>query len=203
VQVPAVCDNCGTFFPSGVAVCNARNVTIYGCSSGPCPHCGGMGHIPDGTYNFINDAIQLLSTPTRTFLELNRLSTILKQAREQRSSLEQVGEQIQREVPEFTRLTDIFPKTRAELYAFISIVLSILMLIFSQIRRDTPSKIEINQVINLTYQNQGRNNQYIGKRRSDYSSIVNPAKKANKVGRNAPCPCGSGKKYKKCCLGNN
>ena len=22
----------------------------------------------------------------------------------------------------------------------------------------------------------------------------------NKIGRNAPCPCGSGKKYKKCCL---
>jgi uncharacterized protein YecA (UPF0149 family) len=22
----------------------------------------------------------------------------------------------------------------------------------------------------------------------------------NKVGRNDPCPCGSGKKYKKCCL---
>lgn len=22
---------------------------------------------------------------------------------------------------------------------------------------------------------------------------------SNKVGRNAPCPCGSGKKYKKCC----
>jgi uncharacterized protein YecA (UPF0149 family) len=23
----------------------------------------------------------------------------------------------------------------------------------------------------------------------------------SKLGRNAPCPCGSGKKYKKCCLG--
>ena len=23
--------------------------------------------------------------------------------------------------------------------------------------------------------------------------------KGNKVGRNDPCPCGSGKKYKKCC----
>ena len=22
----------------------------------------------------------------------------------------------------------------------------------------------------------------------------------NKVGRNDPCPCGSGKKYKKCCI---
>lgn len=26
---------------------------------------------------------------------------------------------------------------------------------------------------------------------------------ANKVGRNDPCPCGSGKKYKQCCLKNN
>jgi preprotein translocase subunit SecA len=24
-------------------------------------------------------------------------------------------------------------------------------------------------------------------------------KKTDKVGRNSPCPCGSGKKYKKCC----
>ena len=26
-----------------------------------------------------------------------------------------------------------------------------------------------------------------------------PVRKAEKVGRNDPCPCGSGKKYKKCC----
>jgi preprotein translocase subunit SecA len=26
-----------------------------------------------------------------------------------------------------------------------------------------------------------------------------PASAGNKVGRNDPCPCGSGKKYKKCC----
>jgi uncharacterized protein YecA (UPF0149 family) len=27
--------------------------------------------------------------------------------------------------------------------------------------------------------------------------------KKKKIGRNAPCPCGSGKKYKKCCLDKN
>jgi uncharacterized protein YecA (UPF0149 family) len=27
--------------------------------------------------------------------------------------------------------------------------------------------------------------------------------KTKKIGRNAPCPCGSGKKYKKCCLNKN
>ncbi|WP_409254330.1 SEC-C metal-binding domain-containing protein [Bacillus sp. SCS-153A] len=31
-------------------------------------------------------------------------------------------------------------------------------------------------------------------------SAGSPQKKeAGKVGRNEPCPCGSGKKYKKCC----
>ncbi len=28
-----------------------------------------------------------------------------------------------------------------------------------------------------------------------------PVRRASSVGRNDPCPCGSGKKYKKCCLG--
>ena len=28
---------------------------------------------------------------------------------------------------------------------------------------------------------------------------VEPAKANDKPGRNDPCPCGSGKKYKKCC----
>jgi preprotein translocase subunit SecA len=27
-----------------------------------------------------------------------------------------------------------------------------------------------------------------------------PVVKGQKVGRNDPCPCGSGKKYKKCCM---
>ena len=31
-------------------------------------------------------------------------------------------------------------------------------------------------------------------------TITNRPLRAEKVGRNQPCPCGSGKKYKKCCL---
>ncbi|UJL48206.1 SEC-C domain-containing protein [Virgibacillus sp. NKC19-16] len=31
------------------------------------------------------------------------------------------------------------------------------------------------------------------------ASKKNESKKSVKVGRNDPCPCGSGKKYKKCC----
>ena len=37
---------------------------------------------------------------------------------------------------------------------------------------------------------------------TDLEILLNPPKtvvKEKKVGRNEPCPCGSGKKYKKCC----
>jgi hypothetical protein len=36
-----------------------------------------------------------------------------------------------------------------------------------------------------------------------FAEFVRPfVREAPKVGRNDPCPCGSGKKYKKCCMGN-
>ena len=37
--------------------------------------------------------------------------------------------------------------------------------------------------------------------RAEYESVVRPVRRSEpRVGRNDPCPCGSGKKYKKCCL---
>ncbi|MEW6094070.1 MAG: SEC-C metal-binding domain-containing protein [Chloroflexota bacterium] len=35
-------------------------------------------------------------------------------------------------------------------------------------------------------------------KKANISTSVRPRKK--KAGRNDPCPCGSGRKYKKCCL---
>ena len=40
---------------------------------------------------------------------------------------------------------------------------------------------------------------YLSHGDSGGASKPKPARKAAKIGRNQPCPCGSGKKYKKCC----
>ena len=45
-----------------------------------------------------------------------------------------------------------------------------------------------------------RNVQYAGASGGSAGSERQPARAAKKVGRNDPCPCGSGKKYKQCCL---
>ncbi|MGB2727569.1 MAG: SEC-C metal-binding domain-containing protein [Halobacteriota archaeon] len=35
------------------------------------------------------------------------------------------------------------------------------------------------------------------------SKFTKGKSKEKEIGRNDPCPCGSGKKYKKCCLGKD
>lgn len=40
----------------------------------------------------------------------------------------------------------------------------------------------------------------LGERSPSYAHVARkPVRVQPKIGRNAPCPCGSGKKYKKCC----
>jgi len=52
------------------------------------------------------------------------------------------------------------------------------------------------------YQMKYNKEAYEAERAKRFSSTytAKPIRKSEKVGRNAPCPCGSGKKYKRCCL---
>ena len=61
------------------------------------------------------------------------------------------------------------------------------MMLTVQIRRQ--EDVQRKQVANVTSANVG----------GDGSEKKAPVKKAAKIGPNDPCPCGSGKKYKKCC----
>lgn len=192
MRVPAVCDTCGVIFPSGFEANNSTNITFRGCASGPCPACGGMGHVPDGVYNFIGNTIELLNGPTRTVAELQRLAAILKNAKEKQSSHQEISKEIERELPELSSIKDILPKTRAELYAFIAIIISVIALLANQPQPEKPQKIEVNNVINNIYQQLPQAH--------DTKKPIQKTEKSKKIGRNETCPCGSGKKYKKCCL---
>lgn len=157
-DMPAVCDNCGTIFPSGYFVENATNITFADDTSGPCPSCGAMGHVPDGTFNFTEDTIQLLQGPQRTISVLERLAEILQGARERNASAEEVRQTIQQETPELAPLANLLPQTRAELYAFIAIIRTTIKILL-----DTANTQQINipdvdidseQVINITVEQQ-------------------------------------------------
>lgn len=190
-HVMAVCDTCGTFFPSGIFAENAFETTFAGCTASPCPLCGGIGHIPDGTYNFTQDTIELLQGPAATVSELERLAQILREAREHNASVEEVRETIQQETPNLSELSRLLPRTRNELYAFLAVVMAAIQLILSTASAQGVNiqevDIDFNQVIGITLE------------QHTHQPTTQPRSQGiPKVGRNEPCPCDSGKKYKKC-----
>ncbi|WP_088033548.1 SEC-C metal-binding domain-containing protein [Evansella clarkii] len=187
VDIPAVCDDCGAVFPSGIGGDGGSIITLGNNKSGPCPNCNGMGSVLDGTFRLASGALEVLTAPQRTVEELKRLSQVLNKAKEQRITPEEFKSEVENELPQFSGLLDYLPKNRSErinaFYFFISTLLTIISIILSN-QNGGGDQIEINNNIEV---NQVINNIYI------QNELPN-----EKIGRNEPCYCGSGIKYKKC-----
>lgn len=72
----------------------------------------------------------------------------------------------------------------------------------SQMKRDTLEKLCLVQIQREEEVEEIRHKQqqdYILSRGEDMPDVQTVKREGKKVGRNDPCPCGSGKKYKKCC----
>ena len=183
-SVPAICDSCGTAFPSGIVAEDSYNISFSGVRAGPCPKCGSSGHVPDGLYNFIGSAIAVISASKRTKTELTRLELLVEKARSEENP-EPLVTDIQNEFPEFASVLSVLPHNRTELYGFLGLLLALLSYLQAFKPKPEPSPAMINNFFN-----------------SYYSAVQpispTPPIRRKKVGRNEPCPCGSGIKYKKC-----
>lgn len=147
-SVPAFCDTCGTVFNSGIFVENSTNISFAGNRSGPCPKCGGMGHVPDGVFNFIGSTIEILSAPERTISELLRLTQILREAKVNSDTKEQVASRIEKELPGLSVLAKLLPENRSELYGFLAVVLAAAQLFSTPAQpSNTPITVNVTQVI--------------------------------------------------------
>lgn len=188
-SVPAFCDSCGAAFNSGFFVENSTNITFDGNRSGPCPQCGGMGHVPDGVFNFIGNTIEILSAPERTVSELLGLARIVREARDKGENKEQVASRIEKELPSLSALAKLLPTNKNELYGFLGVVIAAVAL-YTQSGDKPPSQT----IVNVT--------QIVQQITNEKPATPNQARSsasAEKQGRNETCRCGSGKKYKKCC----
>lgn len=184
-SVPAFCDTCSTVLNSGIFVENATNITFTGNQSGPCPNCGGMGHIPDGVFNFIGNTIEILSAPERTIAELTQLANILREAKAKSETREQVVSRIEKEVPSLSKLVKLLPENRSELYGFLAVVLAAIPLFTQTPAASSSTTINVTQIIQEVI--------------TEPSVSKTAPMESKKTGRNESCPCGSGVKYKRCC----
>ena len=81
VMLPAICDNCGTIFGSGIQATNSKNITIRGGKIGTCPKCGSIGSIPDGVYDVIDDVINVAALSELSNVQLLKIRDDLHNAK--------------------------------------------------------------------------------------------------------------------------
>ena len=211
-KIPAICRNCGAIFSSGINMAGGNvNLTITNCGS-VCPHCKGPADIPDGTYSALSDTILAFTKGTVTKEHLETLVKILKGAKESQLGPQEVADEIQREVPQVSSISRFFPKTRPELYSFLTMLAAFVMA-FSSIMglaKPTPTITEdrVKQLVEKTISEVTKSSdQGAPTSISDRSTREaeppsrnrSETRKKKRHNRNAPCPCGSGRKYKKCC----
>jgi hypothetical protein len=132
VQMPAVCLTCGTIFPSGLVVQNYV-VQLEGNVAGPCPQCGGTGHIPDGLFEFVGSTIRVLAAPEQSVDALRRLQVIIEDARRKRTSPQQVAEAVEKQSPALGALIQqrVIPRNPTEFYAFLTFLIMAITLVLS------------------------------------------------------------------------
>lgn len=105
MDIPAFCDSCGTAFPSGIAVSGrVTGLTLQNNLSGPCPRCGGMGRVLEGTFDFIDGVLKVLSSPQRTVDDLRRLAHILGDVRRGDIDEEEAVRRVGATIPQLYRL---------------------------------------------------------------------------------------------------
>jgi hypothetical protein len=95
-----------------------------GNEAGPCPYCGGMGKIPDGTYRYAADTLEFLRESEVS--DLRALERVLKEAKTRKYEPEQLAKEIAATAPRLSKLGALMPQSRAELQNYILIILAAL-----------------------------------------------------------------------------
>lgn len=182
--IPAFCDNCGLIFKGPITgvdiVVDIKNTIVQ------CPNCGHDGYIHDGVYSIINNTIEIIRASQPTKKKINTYKKTFEELRDGNASLEDIEKEINKSAPELNGIVSFLPKTRKELYAFITLILFIIATFHNCV---DDKEINATTIIN------NYNNINVKQESHDKSEIKISKPK---IGRNDPCPCNSGKKFKKC-----
>lgn len=155
-----------------------------------------MGYIPDGIYAAIGEAAFLLTKVRPSLPDIKTLAQILRKAQAKESAPEAVATEIKDKVPELSGLSSYFPKTRVEFYTFLTLLVALVALYVNKPPppQEVLSKEQVKEMVHQAVMDATR------ERAQPRQSPPPKKRKPGKPGRNEPCPCGSGRKHKKCCL---
>jgi hypothetical protein len=149
--IPAICKTCGEVFVTEqfIHVDPGIGFEMRGNDVGPCPRCGGVGHIPDGRYEAVEGAVRYLADPTMTIGDLEKLRNIFERAQQKNASAVEVADAINEQVPRAAGLGALLQDAALPLAAWLTVILTALMLLL-QLRSQEPS-LSPDQIDNIVH----------------------------------------------------
>jgi hypothetical protein len=199
--VLAVCDTCGTAYPSGIAIENSGNIRIEDVTSGPCPVCGSMGTVPDGRYDATKNSIYIMATSAKSVESLRRLEAALRGVNRPGVSGRAVADAIKSQAPEFSALAPVVQRGGFDFKWWLpTVLLAITVMIMMWDRIDPASKGASPEQIREIYQQVLQQTQQTAPRTTPTPKLTPVPLMSPQASpsRNARCPCGSGKRYRYC-----
>jgi hypothetical protein len=95
-HIPAFCSNCGLIFPALALAPDAADITVRDFQV-QCGRCGAMAELPDGTFNVVDDVIEVLEGSALTRERLARLGALMDQARNGAINYDELANELGRE----------------------------------------------------------------------------------------------------------
>lgn len=191
----AFCENpeCGAVFEAPNLVGGSGNATIHMTNTrvGPCPVCGSSGLIPDGIYQYASHAVSLLTGPETSIHVLRQVHEILRHAKSKPEDKEAVLKEVEAVSPQVAGALQQAPEASNYLNwvtVLIALVALAIQVHTSYFKGDDVEKQFRDHLLEENSELREQNKKAIPYKRNK-----------PKTQRNDPCPCGSGKKYKKCC----
>jgi SEC-C motif len=196
----AFCDNptCGAIFlaPNIIGGAGSATLSMTGTRYGPCPRCGGNGHIPDGVYRYANHVVEFLRGPQESLAALRKVEALLRTVQSQSPTRDELLNQVRAVAPGVAGAMEKAP-TVAVTQQWIQILLAFVtlaILVQTTYFKKSDKELENKFIEHLLQENKEL------KPQKQPGVSGQPIRRASpKVPRNAPCTCGSGKKYKRCC----
>ncbi len=201
--IPAECGSCGYLYPSGYGFDPANtgievSMTVFENAEvlEPCPMCGRRrSRVLAGEHQLVRDAEKLLQDFGSDATELGRLVEFLQGSQGRNGSADEVRERAKEAVPELSGLVedmlDALP-ARVDLSTWHTLLVATLRALETRADGGSNGTLQPSQVIYDSV------NRYNVTTVQPSAETEDQQHEAHKVGRNDPCPCGSGKKYKKC-----
>lgn len=226
--LPVICDDCDRLWLThgffGIEGPGSIRAVMSDNTVAPCPHCGGTGHIVDGTYEISRNSVRILTglpAPVRV-----RVREEIERARAEEASQAAVAERIENlatRIDESTEATveatekvsneirilagEIRKMSRADWKYWLLFAATFLA---EQVPpwygqpTPTPPPVPATSTTTVTPSSAPNADDEIDRivrgvvERMQETAKEQPSPTIDKVGRNEQCPCGSGIKYKRC-----